>query len=59
MSRSADMMHDLRPTNYKVGIRYSPLIDDVGYGTLTLVFPGNSTVKLLDGAYVPDLWCNL
>ena len=31
----------------------------MGYGTLTVVFPGNLTVKLLDVGYVPDLAFNL
>ena len=59
MTRSADMMHDTRPTKDKVRIGDSRMIDIVGYGTLTVVFPGNLTVKLLDVAYVPDLSCNL
>ena len=59
ITRSADMMHGMRPTNDKVGIGDSRTIDIVGYGTLTVVFPGNLTVKLLDVAYVPDRSCNL
>ena len=35
------------------------MIDVVGYGALTVVFPGDLTVKLLDVAYVPDLAFNL
>ena len=31
----------------------------MGYGTLTVVFPGDLTVKLLDVAYVPELTFNL
>ena len=31
----------------------------MGYGTLTVVFPGDLTVKLLDVAYVPNLAFNL
>ena len=34
-------------------------MDVVGYGTLTVVFPGDLTVKLLDVAYVPELAFNL
>ncbi|CAN0005296.1 unnamed protein product, partial [Laminaria digitata] len=49
MTRSAD----------KVSVGDSRMIDIVGYGTLTVVFPGNLTVKLSDVAYVPDLSCNL
>ena len=41
----------------RVGDNY--LIDVVGYRTLTVVFPGDLTVKLLDVAYVPDLAFNL
>ena len=53
MTRSADMTHDLRPTHEKVRVGYSRTIDIVGYCTLTVAFPGNLTVKLLDVAYVP------
>ena len=53
------MMHDMRPTNDKVRMGDSRMIDIMGYGTLTVVFLGNLTVKLLDAAYVPDLSCNL
>ena len=35
------------------------MIDVVGYGTLTVVFPGDLTVKLLDVGYVPGLAFNL
>ena len=31
----------------------------VGYGTLTVVSPGDLTVKLLDVAYVPEIAFNL
>ena len=31
----------------------------MGYGTLTVVFPGDLTGKLLDVAYVPDIAFNL
>ena len=59
MTRSADMMHGIRPTSDKVRISDSRVIDIVGYGTLTVVFPGSLTVKLLDVTYVPALSCNL
>ena len=59
MTRSTDTMHDIRPTHDKVRIGDSRMIDIVGYGTLTVVFPWNLTVKLLDVAYAPDLSCNL
>ena len=59
MTRSAGMMHNMRRTNDKVRIGDSRMIDIVGYGTLTVVFSGNLTVKLCDKAYVPDLSCNL
>ena len=38
MTRSADMMHDIRPTNDRVTIGGSRTVDIVGYGTLTAVF---------------------
>ena len=50
MTRSADMMYDIRPMNDKVRIGDSRMIAIVGYGKLTVVFPGNLTVKLLDVA---------
>ncbi|CAN0006538.1 unnamed protein product, partial [Laminaria digitata] len=63
MTRSADMMRDIRPTIDKVTTGDSRMIDIVGYGTLTVVFPGNLSVKqlvkLLDVAFVPDLSCNM
>ena len=43
----------------KVRIGDNHVIDIVGYGTLTVVFPGDLTVKLLDVGYVPDLAFNL
>ena len=35
------------------------MIDVVGYGTLTVVSPGDLTVKVLDVAYMPDIAFNL
>ena len=43
----------------KVRIGDNHMIDVVGYGTLTVVFPGDLTVKLLDVAYVPELAFNM
>ena len=45
MTRSADMMHDMRPRNDKVRIGDRRMIDMVGYSTLTVVLPGNLTVS--------------
>ncbi|CAM9954547.1 unnamed protein product, partial [Laminaria digitata] len=59
MTRSADLLSDVRLCDDKVRIGDNHLIDVVGYGTLTVVFPGDLTVKLLDVAYVPDLAFNL
>ncbi|CAM9165641.1 unnamed protein product, partial [Laminaria digitata] len=59
MTRSADLLSDVRLCDNKVRIGDNHLIDVVGYGTLTVVFPGDLTVKLLDVAYVPDLAFNL
>ena len=54
-TRFADMMRDIRPTIDKVRAGDSRLIDIVGYGALTVAFPGNLTVKLLDVAFMPQL----
>ena len=59
MIRSADMMHDVQPTNDKVRVEDHRTIDIVGYGTLSVVFPGNLTVKPLEVAYVPGLSSDL
>ena len=59
MTRSADLLSDVRLCDDKVRIGDNHLIDVVGYGTLTVVFPGDLTVNLLDVAYVPDLAFNL
>lgn len=47
MTRSAHMMRDVRPTHDQVGVGDRRIIDIVGYGTFTVVFPENLTVKLL------------
>ena len=59
MTHSADLMSDVRLGVDKVRVGDNHLIDVVGYGTLTVVFPGDLTVKLLNVAYVPDLALNL
>ena len=55
MTHSADFLSDIRLCDDKVRIGDNHLIDFVGYGTLTAVFPEDLTVKLLDVAYVPDI----
>ena len=55
MKHSADLLSDVRLGNDKVRGGDGHLIEVVGYGTLTVVFPEDLTVKLLDVAYVPDL----
>ena len=60
MTRSADMMHDIRPRTDNARIDDSRMIRYGGIQyALTIVFPGNLTVKLLDVAHVPDLSYNL
>ncbi|CAN0450323.1 unnamed protein product, partial [Laminaria digitata] len=59
MTHSADFLSDVRLCDDKVRIGDNHLIDVVGYGTLTAVFPGDLTVKLLDVAYLPDIAFNL
>ncbi|CAM9631660.1 unnamed protein product, partial [Laminaria digitata] len=59
MTHSADFWSDVRLCDDNVRIGDNHLIDVVGYGTLTAVFPGDLTVKLLDVAYVPDIAFNL
>ncbi|CAM9400002.1 unnamed protein product [Laminaria digitata] len=59
MTRSADLLSDVRLCDDKGRIGDNHLIDVVGYVMLTVVFPGDLTVKLLDVAYVPDLAFNL
>ena len=58
-THSADQLSDIRLCNDKVRIGDNDLIGVVGYGRLTVVFPGDLTVKLLDVGYVPDLAFNL
>ena len=59
MTHSADLLSDVRLGDDKVRVGDNHLIDVVGYGTLTVVFPGDLIVKLLDVAYVLDLEFNL
>ena len=59
MTHSAGLLSDVRLGDDKVRVGDNHLIDVVGYGTLTVVFPGDLTVKLLDLAYVPDIAFNL
>ena len=55
ITHSVDQLGDVRLCHDKIRISDNNLIDVVGYGTLTLVFPGDMTVKLLDVGDVPDL----
>ena len=55
MTHSADQLSDVRLCNDKVRIDDNHLIDVMGYGTLTVVSPGDLAVKLLDVGYVSDL----
>ena len=59
MTHSSDLLSDVRLGDDKVRVDDNHLIDVMGYRTLTVVFPGDVTVKLLDVAYVPDLAFNL
>ena len=54
MTHSGDLLSDVRLGDDKVRVDDNHLIDVMGYRTLTVVFPGDVTVKLLDVAYVPD-----
>ena len=56
MTHSADLLSDVQlcdDDNVRIG--GNPVIDVMGYDTLTVVFPGYLTVKRLDVAYVPDI----
>ena len=58
MTRSADLLHDLHPSEDEVKIDNDTLIGVEGYGSLTVVFSnkeGRITVRLEKVAYVPDL----
>ena len=47
ITHSADLLSDVRLCDGKVRIGDNHLTDIEGYGTLTVVFSGNPTVKLL------------
>ena len=59
MTHSADLLSYVRLGDDMVIVGDNNIIDGVGYGTLTVVFPGNLTVKLLDVTYVTDVAFNL
>ena len=62
MTKSAELLRDVRPSDDKVKIGDNTLIDVKCYGSLTVVFPnkaGGVTVRLERVAYVPDLAFNL
>ena len=59
ITHSADILSDVRLYDDKVRIGDDHLIDTVGYGTLTVVFPRYLTVKLLDVVYVLGIAFNL
>ena len=59
MTHSAHLLSDVRLCDDKVTIGDNHLIDVVGYGTLTVVFPRDLTVNLLNVAYVPEIAFNL
>ena len=51
-TRSADLLSDVRLCDDKVRIGNNRLIDVVGNGTLTVVFPGDPTVNCMCGICV-------
>ena len=55
ITHSAYLLSDVRLCDDKVRIGDNHLVDVVGYGTLTIVFPGDLTVKLLDVVCVPEI----
>ena len=62
MTRSADLLCDLHPTEDEVKIGNDTLIGVDGHGSLTVAFPnkeGGVTVRLEKVAYVPALDLNL
>ena len=50
MTHSGDLLSDVRLGDDKVRVGDNHLIDVVGYEKLTVVLPGDLTVKLLDVA---------
>ena len=62
MTRSADLIRDVQPSEHKVKVGNDTLIDVECYGTLTIIFAnkeGGIAVRLENVAYVPDLAFNL
>ena len=62
MTRSADLLRDVQPSEDKVRIGNDTLVDVKGYGSLTVVFPNKAegvTVRLDKVAYIPSLAFNL
>lgn len=59
LTRSADLSSNVGLCEDKVRIGDENRIDIVGYGTLTVVFPGQLTVNMLDVADVLDIAFNL
>ena len=57
MTRSADLLRDMQPSEDKARIGNDTLVDVEGYGSLTVVFPNKAegvTVRLEKVAYVPS-----
>ena len=63
MTRSADILRDVQPSEDKVKIGHDTLVNVEGYGPLTVVFPTNKTegvtVSLEKVAYVPSWASNI
>ena len=62
MTRSADLIRDVQPSEHKVKVGNDTLIDVEGYGSLTVIFAnkeGGIAVRLEKAAYVLDLAFNL
>ena len=62
MTRSADLLRDVQPSEDKVKIGNDTVVDVEGYGSLTVAFPNKAegvTVRLDKVAYVPSLAFNL
>ncbi|CAM9850947.1 unnamed protein product, partial [Sphacelaria rigidula] len=62
MTKSAEFLRDMRPSDDKFKIGSNTLIDVECYGSLTVIFPnkaGGVAVRLEKGSYVPDLVFNL
>ena len=59
MTHSADLLSDVRLSDDKGRICDNHLIDVVGYGTRTVVFPGDLNVELCNVAFMLDLALNL